>query len=260
MDKSNTIFEDRRESDQEPFEEKIVNATGSGLEHHTFVAACETPEEKVFWVIAHEHRRRPHLFGTAKDFKEAEETVLAKLNNTRATCRSYQFALEEYLEQIIEEAALKGQNMAFSETSRLEFVYEKYGACKYQIKKKSSSEIEVYGARYHEKFKPDEKTPVFKLNKRELDNKGETKARGQIFCTEARKAQVDKFRKAPSYLQIFGLDWSAEIEDVKYWYRKLSKQYHPDRGGSVKKFRELTESYEKAIQYIHARNERDGFV
>ncbi|MBT34214.1 MAG: hypothetical protein CMO01_31505 [Thalassobius sp.] len=260
MDKSNTIFEDRRDSENEAFEERIVNPEGNGMEHHTFVAACETPEEKVFWVIAHDHKRRPHIFGTANTFKDAEAAVLETLDNTRATCRSFQFALEEYLEQKIEEASKMGDEMNFAQTSRLEFVYEKYGPCKYQIKKKSSAEIEVYGTRYHEKFKPDASTPVFKLNKRELDNKGETKARGQIFCTEARKAQVDKFRKAPSYLQIFGLDWTAEVDDVKYWYRKLSKEYHPDRGGSVKKFRELTESYEKAVKYIHARNERDGFV
>jgi len=260
MDKRNTIFEDNRESEKDTFEERIVNADGIGLEHHTFVAACETPDEKVFWVIAHDHKRRPHLFGTANDYQEAEKMVLEQLQNRRATCRSFQFALEEYLEQTIEKAAVKGADMDFSETSRLEFVFEKYGACKYQIKKKSSAEIEVYGVRYHEKFKPEPSTPTFKLNKRELDNKGETKARGQIFCTEERKAQVDRFKKAPSYLQIFGLDWSAEISDVKYWYRKLSKEYHPDRGGSVKKFRELTESYEKAVKYIHARNERDGFV
>ena len=260
MDKRNTIFEDNRESETDAFEERIVNADGIGLEHHTFIAACETPEENVFWVIAHDHKRRPHIFGTAPDFKTAEKQVIEALKGKRATSRSYQFALEEYLEQKIEAAAVQGTNMDFSETSRLEFVYEKYGACKYQIKRKSSAEIEVYGIRYHEKFKPEPDSPTFKLNKRELDNKGETKARGQIFCTEARKEQVDRFKKAPSYLHIFGLDWSAEIEDVKYWYRKLSKQYHPDRGGSVKKFRELTESYEKAVKYIHARNERDGFV
>ncbi|MBX2844041.1 MAG: hypothetical protein KTR26_19880, partial [Flammeovirgaceae bacterium] len=70
----------------------------------------------------------------------------------------------------------------------------------------------------------------------------------------------DKFKKAPHYLKIFGLDWNAEVSDVKYWFRKLSKEYHPDLGGSVKKFRELIECYEKAVKSINARNERDGFI
>ncbi|WP_020533546.1 hypothetical protein [Flexithrix dorotheae] len=260
MDKNRTIFEDNRLLLTEPFEERLINPDGIGIEHHTFVSACEIPEEKVFWVIADAHKKRPHLFGTEDSFKAAEEKVLAALKNKRAICRNPNFAFEEYVEQKVEQVTFQSQDAGFAETTKLEFVYEKFGFCKYLIKKKASSELVVYGVRYSDKFKPAPDTPVFKLNKRELDNTGETKARGQIFCTEEKKMELDKFKKAPHYLKIFGLDWSAEVSDVKYWFRKLSKEYHPDLGGNVKKFRELIECYEKAIKSINARNERDGFI
>nr|MBX2841990.1 hypothetical protein [Flammeovirgaceae bacterium] len=194
MDKYRTIFEDNRLLLTEPFEERLINPDGVGIEHHTFVSACEIPEEKVFWVIADAHKKRPHLFGVENNFKAAEEKVLSELKNKRAICRNSNFAFEEYVEQKVEQISFKPQDPSFAETTKLEFVHEKYGMCKYLIKKKSSSELLVYGVRYSDKFRPSEDTPVFKLNKRELDNKGETKARGQIFCTEEKKMELDKFK------------------------------------------------------------------
>lgn len=46
---------------------------------------------------------------------------------------------------------------------------------------------------------------------------------------------------SPSYLSL-GLIKGCNKEDVKSKYRELSKKYHPDKGGSIKKFREITEA------------------
>lgn len=258
LDKNLTIFADLRKNPHLPYEETLINPEGSGLEYDLFVSACETPENKVFWVVAWAYHRRPTHYGTANNYKEAEAAVLAALNTRRALRRSPQFALDEYVEQILENHT-NGQN-GFAEAARLEFIYEKFGPVRYQVKRKSSDEIVIYAEPYSEKFRPTDHTPIFSLDKRSLDNLGEAKARGKIFCTEVRKHELDKYRKIPSYLKYFDLTWDADVSDVKYCFRKKSKECHPDLGGSPQEFRELTEAYEKAVKALIARDVRDGFI
>lgn len=260
MDKSGTIFQELPATKDGEHQEHVVNPEGMGLENHLFVAACETPEENVFWVIVRAHHNQPDYSGFAPGFKEAEKQVLTLLKGKRAICRHYLFALDEYVDQRIEQIMGEEKASEFSEASRLEFVCEKYGHVRYQIKRKTGSEVIVYAMPWTEKFRPGEAVPTFRLDKRSLDNKGEAIGRGKIYCTEARKIELDKFKKAPSYLQVFGLDWNATVGDVKYWFRKLSKEHHPDRGGSAQKFRELIESYEKAVKAIIAKDRRDGLI
>jgi|7_EtaG_2_1085326.scaffolds.fasta_scaffold19218_4 molecular chaperone DnaJ len=45
------------------------------------------------------------------------------------------------------------------------------------------------------------------------------------------------------YYKILGLDPTISKEEIKKTYRKLSKLYHPDRGGDENKFKEISEAY-----------------
>lgn len=45
------------------------------------------------------------------------------------------------------------------------------------------------------------------------------------------------------YYQILGVQKNATQEDIKKAYRKLAHQYHPDKGGDEKKFKEVSEAY-----------------
>lgn len=47
-----------------------------------------------------------------------------------------------------------------------------------------------------------------------------------------------------NYYDILGVPKSASKEKVKQAYRKLAHQYHPDRGGDEKKFKEINEAYQ----------------
>lgn len=49
---------------------------------------------------------------------------------------------------------------------------------------------------------------------------------------------------AKDYYQILGITKSASKEDVKKAFRKLAHKYHPDKGGSEEKFKELNEAYQ----------------
>ena len=57
------------------------------------------------------------------------------------------------------------------------------------------------------------------------------------------------------YYKILGVTKSASQEDIKKAYYKLAHQYHPDKGGSESKFKEINEAYqilsdkEKRSQY-----------
>ena len=46
------------------------------------------------------------------------------------------------------------------------------------------------------------------------------------------------------YYTILGVDKNASNEDIKKAYRKLAHQYHPDKGGSAEKFKQLNEAYQ----------------
>lgn len=50
---------------------------------------------------------------------------------------------------------------------------------------------------------------------------------------------------AKDYYKILGVPHHANQEEIKYAYRRLAHQYHPDKGsGEAQKFKELNEAYE----------------
>ncbi len=46
------------------------------------------------------------------------------------------------------------------------------------------------------------------------------------------------------YYTILGVNKNASNEDIKKAYRKLAHQYHPDKGGSAEKFKQINEAYQ----------------
>mgnify|MGYP002685758193 CR=1 FL=1 len=46
------------------------------------------------------------------------------------------------------------------------------------------------------------------------------------------------------YYDILGVSKTASADEVKRAYRKKAHQYHPDKGGDEKKFKEVNEAYQ----------------
>ena len=46
------------------------------------------------------------------------------------------------------------------------------------------------------------------------------------------------------YYKILGVQKSATLEDIKKAYRRLAHKYHPDKGGDVTRFKEVSEAYQ----------------
>jgi len=47
-----------------------------------------------------------------------------------------------------------------------------------------------------------------------------------------------------NYYEILGVEKSATDQEIKAAYRKLAMQHHPDKGGDINKFQEISEAYE----------------
>jgi molecular chaperone DnaJ len=67
-----------------------------------------------------------------------------------------------------------------------------------------------------------------------------------------------------NYYDVLGVGKSATDEEIKKAFRKLAHQYHPDKGGDEKKFKEINEAYqvlsnkEKRAQYDRFGKTFDG--
>ena len=48
----------------------------------------------------------------------------------------------------------------------------------------------------------------------------------------------------PSYYKILNVDEDCSYEDIVKAYKKLAKEYHPDRGGTDEQFKSISEAYE----------------
>ena len=46
------------------------------------------------------------------------------------------------------------------------------------------------------------------------------------------------------YYEYLGVPKNASGDEIKRAYRKLAQQYHPDKGGDEKKFKEVNEAYQ----------------
>lgn len=46
------------------------------------------------------------------------------------------------------------------------------------------------------------------------------------------------------YYDVLGIKKGASSDEIKKAYRKLAKEYHPDKGGDEQKFKEISEAYE----------------
>ena len=75
------------------------------------------------------------------------------------------------------------------------------------------------------------------------------KERKQDFYNE-----LDKFGDKHNPYKILCLSNDAELDDIKKNYRLLSKKYHPDKGGDVRKFQLITKAYTYLL------NQHDNFT
>jgi hypothetical protein len=53
------------------------------------------------------------------------------------------------------------------------------------------------------------------------------------------------------YVKLFGIKYGSSEEEIKEAYKKMAKIYHPDKGGSEEKFKELNSGYEYLKNYGH---------
>ncbi len=58
---------------------------------------------------------------------------------------------------------------------------------------------------------------------------------------------LEEFREAVETLEILSL---SSRDDVRRKYLKLSKEYHPDRGGSIEQFQKINRAYEILTHYM----------
>lgn len=95
---------------------------------------------------------------------------------------------------------------------------------------------------------------IFTLDRQELEQEGSVWHRQQKerWYSEAGKAQFEKEQDelhTPKPLKKLGLTKYATEAEIKKAYHRLSKQCHPDAGGTHQAFIELQTNYENALEY-----------
>lgn len=58
----------------------------------------------------------------------------------------------------------------------------------------------------------------------------------------------------------FNIADNISLDDLKNQYRKLSKQYHPDLGGSTEDFQQVNHEYRQALEFIKRRAFRENNI
>ena len=66
----------------------------------------------------------------------------------------------------------------------------------------------------------------------------------------ATKLTKDPMQRIRWALEILQLPHLVTKEDIKRQYRYLSKQHHPDKGGSAERMQEIAEAYAIIMEYI----------
>lgn len=51
------------------------------------------------------------------------------------------------------------------------------------------------------------------------------------------------------YVKLFGVKYGASEEEIREAYKKMAREYHPDKGGSEEKFKEISSGYEYLKNY-----------
>jgi hypothetical protein len=70
----------------------------------------------------------------------------------------------------------------------------------------------------------------------------------------------ERLESRPDFMVVLGLLPPYTPEDVKRAYLAKAKQMHPDHGGTVERFRQLQEAFDKARQYTEFRNDRRHWI
>lgn len=52
-----------------------------------------------------------------------------------------------------------------------------------------------------------------------------------------------------NYYEILGLKKNCSKNEIKRKYKKLAKMYHPDKGGDLEKFKQVSEAYTVLLDY-----------
>ncbi|MDD5589965.1 MAG: molecular chaperone DnaJ [Candidatus Portnoybacteria bacterium] len=63
---------------------------------------------------------------------------------------------------------------------------------------------------------------------------------------------------ARDYYEILGVAKNASADEIKKAYRRLAREYHPDKGGDEKKFKEINEAYQ-VLSDPHKRSQYDQY-
>jgi hypothetical protein len=98
--------------------------------------------------------------------------------------------------------------------------------------------------------------PAVVLDRRVLEREGHASTRRLWYETFYLKPETgyERVSNVPTSLlaalEVLGLSWPCSADDVRSAYRRLSKETHPDIGGSAEEFRRINEAYERAAALV----------
>lgn len=251
---------------------------------HAVISRHKVGKDRWFWIAAGSftllyaaltHGVDLAYHGEAPTSEQAEEAAQAVCPNAEFNKHGRAQTARQYWEMLKTKERMRESTEADSEEAqRLTFVYAvghgysgTFAPKKHRIIKRTAKRIYVSQERWSTersllkgKSWYKHKVKMYALDRATLEA-GEPVKRGSgslryYWWLRHEDAHEDAHGAAVSYvpacLAVLGLDEAATPDDVRAAYRRLSKERHPDAGGTEAAFVELQQAYEQALQLVIA--------
>ena len=118
----------------------------------------------------------------------------------------------------------------------------------YEKTRQKEFEEEAKWRRMEQEFQEQKRREEFYRRSQEANYQYQWYGAGYDDYQQSKNTRSDNIKEAYAF---FGINYGSGVDEVKKAYRKLALKYHPDRGGSEEKFKQLVRYRDILYKYLN---------